>query len=165
MKILRWIDDNLELALASTCIILIAVFIFAQIIMRNVFKTGLSWSDEASRYLFVWCGALGIPYATKKNTHLRMDIIPNLIPKLTNPLEILSDISLLLISIVFMKPGAELMGVLAKTNQLSAALRIPMSYMYFSMYFAFILTIIRLLQKYIVKIYQNFKDRREVTCK
>jgi TRAP-type C4-dicarboxylate transport system permease small subunit len=165
MKILRWIDDNLELALASICIILIAVFIFAQIIMRNVLKTGLSWSDEASRYLFVWCGALGIPYATKKNVHLRMDIIPNLIPKLTNPLEILSDISLLLISIVFMKPGAELMNVLAKTNQLSAALRIPMSYMYFSMYFAFILSIIRLLEKYIIKIYQSFKDRREVTCK
>lgn len=165
MKILRWIDDNFELALASICIILIAVLIFAQIIMRNVFNTGLSWSDEASRYLFVWCGALGIPYATKRNVHLRMDIIPNLIPKLTKPFEVLSDISLLLISIVFMRPGAELMSVLARTNQLSAALRIPMSYMYFSMYFAFILTLIRLLQKYITRIYQNVKNRREVSCK
>ena len=150
MKALRWLDANLERILVCTILVLISVFMFAQIIMRNIFNNSIPWADEACRYLFVWSGGVGISYATKNNSHLRMDIVPHLFPKLNKPLNILSDLALIAVAIILIRGSIPLFAMLNRTNQLSAAMRLPMKYVYYSMLFGFGLSIVRIVQRYIL---------------
>lgn len=152
MKILRWLDDNFEKVLLCTALVLISVLMFSQIIMRNILRHSIPWSDEACRYLFVWCGGLGISYATKNGAHLRMDILPTLMPSLAKPLNILADLALAAVAVTLIWGSLPFMANLERTGQLSATLRMPMKYLYASMLVGFGLTLIRLFQRYLLMI-------------
>ena len=150
MKALRWLDANLEKIMVCIILVLISVFMFAQILMRNLLNYSIPWADEACRYLFVWSGGVGISYATKNNSHLRMDIVPHLFPKLDKPLTILADLALVAVAIILIRGSLPLFTMLNKTNQLSAAMRLPMKFVYSSMFVGFGLSIVRIMQRYIL---------------
>ena len=43
--------------------------------MRTVFKNSLTWSEELSRYIFIWQIWLGASTALKYNEHIRVTLI------------------------------------------------------------------------------------------
>lgn len=45
--------------LASTAMAIIVIIVFANVFMRYVLNTGLTWSDEVSIDLFIWFIFLG----------------------------------------------------------------------------------------------------------
>jgi TRAP-type C4-dicarboxylate transport system permease small subunit len=47
----------------------------AQIILRNLFDSGLSWSDPLLRVLVLWVGMLGAMIATQQDKHIRIDLL------------------------------------------------------------------------------------------
>lgn len=149
MKVLKWLDEHFEEALIAVIICVISCLMMMQIILRSFFHSSLPWSDEACRYLFIWAGALGIPFATRKEAHLRMDILPNLIKPLEKPLLVFCDIALLVVAVIMILPGQGVLVQLAKMNQTSAAMNIPMYFIYASMWIGLILTILRIVEKYI----------------
>lgn len=57
------------------------ILVFGNVIMRYIFDSGIIWSEEMSRYLFVWLVFLGATISFKENRHLGVDIITNLLPK------------------------------------------------------------------------------------
>lgn len=149
MKAFKWLDDHFEEALISVIVCIVACLMMAQIILRGVFKTSLTWSDETCRYLFIWAAALGISFATKNRAHLRMDILPNMVKKLQVPLEVLCDLALLALSVYLMKPGYGVLVMLAKTGQKAASTHVPMYWVYTSMFVGFGLSILRIIERYI----------------
>jgi TRAP-type C4-dicarboxylate transport system permease small subunit len=52
-----------------------------QIILRNVFTSGLFWADEVLRHLVLWLGFLGASLATHEQRHLRMDVLARWMPE------------------------------------------------------------------------------------
>ena len=64
----------------------IAVFVgiflcvFAQVILRYVFNSPLTWSEELARYLFIWCAFLGWIIASRKGSHLAMTFVAERLP-------------------------------------------------------------------------------------
>lgn len=52
-----------------------------QVIMRNIFSSGLDWADVAVRHLVLWVGLLGASVAARKNRHLSIDVASKFIPK------------------------------------------------------------------------------------
>ncbi len=54
--------------------------IFAQTISRYVFESSIWWSEEISRYLFIWLIMLGVNVAICQNDMLRLEIIDMLLP-------------------------------------------------------------------------------------
>ena len=42
---------------------------FLQIVLRNVFSSGISWGDPLVRYLVLWVGFIGASLATKESKH------------------------------------------------------------------------------------------------
>ncbi len=52
----------------------------AQIILRNLFDSGLSWSDPLLRVLVLWVGMLGAMIATQQDKHIRIDLLTRYIP-------------------------------------------------------------------------------------
>lgn len=159
MKILRWLDDYLEEVLISVIICVIACLMLLQIILRGIFRSSLTWSDEACRYLFIWSAALGISFATKNGAHLRMDILPNIVKKLQTPLLVMCDLALLAFSLYLMQPGYAVLKQLAASGQKAASTHIPMYVVYTSMFVGFGLTILRIVERYIKLAVRKFSKK------
>jgi len=83
----RWertdeIIDGIEqilLVILLSCMILIA---FLQIVLRNLFFTGLSWGDPLVRNLVLWVGFIGAALATKEGKHINIDVFSRWMPTL-----------------------------------------------------------------------------------
>ncbi len=160
MKVLKWIDKNLEEMLIAFTIVVIAVVMFMQFTFR-LFGSSLTWSEEVSRYMFVWSVGLGISFATKNNKHLRMDVIPQLVPKIAPYFDLISDLSVLVVSVWMLVPGYTTLSMLAKGTQVGATTGVPMWIIYLSMYVGFVLSIIRLAQKYGKKLIARIKSQKK----
>jgi len=57
------------------------VAVFLQVIFRYVVNNPLNWSEELSRYVFVWACMLGASIGMKKKAHYGLDAIFKLISK------------------------------------------------------------------------------------
>lgn len=65
MKIIRWLDDNLEEALLIALLVTMTLLMGLQVFSRYILNASLSWSEELTRYLFIWSGFLSISYCIK----------------------------------------------------------------------------------------------------
>jgi len=152
MKFLKWLDDHFEEILMMLALWGIVGVMFAQVIMRYVFKNSLSFAEELSRYFFIWMAFLGISYAVKGNSHIRIDILETIFPVLKKPLEIIGDVVLLAFCVYMLQPSYNIITKLISTNQTSPAMEAPMWIVYLSLLVGFCLTIFRIVQKYILKV-------------
>ena len=67
--------EKIEKFVASVCVILMAVLVFANVVARKVFDDSLVFSDEMSTYLFVLMSFMGAAIAARRNAHLGLSII------------------------------------------------------------------------------------------
>jgi TRAP-type C4-dicarboxylate transport system permease small subunit len=58
------------------------VIAFFQIVLRNVFSTGLAWGDPLVRNLVLWIGFIGAALATKEGKHINIDVVSRWMPLL-----------------------------------------------------------------------------------
>lgn len=70
-RVLLAIEDGL-LTTALTATLLLAI---GQILLRNIWHTGISWADPSLRVLILWIALLGAMAATRDGNHIKMDII------------------------------------------------------------------------------------------
>ena len=68
---LHRIEDALLVALLGLMILLAT----AQILLRNFFDSGLIWADPLLRVGVLWLGLLGATVATRRNKHIRIDLL------------------------------------------------------------------------------------------
>ncbi|UJH89894.1 TRAP transporter small permease [Antarcticibacterium sp. 1MA-6-2] len=111
---------------------LIVTAVLWQVFSRYVLQSPSSVTEEIARYLLIWIGILGAAYASGQQAHLAIDILP---PKL-NPsnrikLRIVINILIILFSLtVLVIGGGNLVYVNHILGQSSAALHLPLSYVY-----------------------------------
>ena len=70
--------ENAALVVLLGSLILLAV---AQIVLREVFGTGLFWADEVVKLLVLWLALVGSIAATRDNRHIRIDALSHLLPE------------------------------------------------------------------------------------
>lgn len=63
--------------LLSTMVILACM----QILLRDIFSSGLIWADPLLRYLVLWSGLIGAAIATRQGKHIAIDVASHLIPE------------------------------------------------------------------------------------
>ena len=73
---LRRIEDAV-LALLLSSLILIAG---SQILLRNLFSIGLSWTDELLRLLVLWLALVGAVAASRGDRHISIDVLSRFLP-------------------------------------------------------------------------------------
>ncbi|MDD6318069.1 MAG: TRAP transporter small permease [Succinatimonas hippei] len=153
MKILHWIDDYLEMAIGICLILTISVVLSIQVFMRYVVHESLSWSEELSRYMFIWLIYLGISYGAKVMRHIKIDAGLYMFPKRTRPyIVICGDLIFLIFSIVVVIYSLKLVNRQIKLEQVSPAIGIPMYLVYLAPAVGFFLTSIREVQTIIYRI-------------
>lgn len=77
---------SLEKYFLSIMLLTMLFLSFIQVILRDFFHTGLSWSDVVVRYMVLWIGFMGASLATKDDRHLRIDAFNKILPKKIIPL-------------------------------------------------------------------------------
>lgn len=111
---------------------LIVLAVLWQVISRYVLQSPSSLTEEIARFLLIWLGILGAAYASGQRSHLAIDILP---PKLnpTNRVRLRITINLLIILFslsVLVVGGGNLVYVNHVLGQSSAALHLPLSFVY-----------------------------------
>ena len=65
----------------SVAIFAMTLIIFLQVISRYIFNSPLVWSEELSRYLFVWISFLAIADAVRTKSHIALSILTDRMSK------------------------------------------------------------------------------------
>ena len=55
-------------------------FAVLQIILRNVFHSGIQWSDSFLRILVLWLGLIGAMIASRDGKHINIDLLSKYLP-------------------------------------------------------------------------------------
>jgi TRAP-type C4-dicarboxylate transport system permease small subunit len=73
-KIIDTFFKLLEL-LVVTCLVAMVIMVFGNVVLRYGFNSGISISDEMSRYCFIWLTYLGAMVAMRERGHLGVDTL------------------------------------------------------------------------------------------
>ncbi len=150
MKVVKWLDDHFEESIMMIFLIGMVVIMGIQVVMRRIFASSLAWPEELTRYLFIWMIGLGMSYSCKKGIHTRIDILEGFFPVLRKPFLIIDDLFFAAFCIYLMRPAISVIQKLISTWQTSPAMLMPMAFVYLSMLVGFILSLVRIAQKFIL---------------
>ncbi len=147
MKIIKKIDDNFEELLLMLLLTIMAMVMGIQVVARYVFNYSLTWSEEITRYMFVWSAFLSISYCIKKQISIKIEQIVSMLPtKLHAIFKIIEKLVMLVFFVYMIKYAYNFMQASVISGQISPACRIPMYFIQVAPLVGFILTIIRLIQ-------------------
>ena len=71
---------KMETVFNSLVLMIVLAVISAQIVMRYVFNRPLIWSEELSRYLYVWIAWIGCAYCVGTKSHISVPIFSERLP-------------------------------------------------------------------------------------
>ncbi|HEX9949412.1 MAG TPA: TRAP transporter small permease [Thermodesulfobacteriota bacterium] len=95
----RWervdaIIDRVEQTLISIFLSVMILIALLQIVLRNLFATGLTWGDPLVRNLVLWVGFIGAAIATREGKHISIDVVSQWVPSRRKVfLEVIIDVS------------------------------------------------------------------------
>jgi len=75
MKLLRWLDQNLEKYVITALTSVMTVALFCHVLFRFVLNLPLAWTDEVALTSLIWLCYFGCALATKNRANLKMEII------------------------------------------------------------------------------------------
>lgn len=103
-----------------------------QVVSRYVLSSPSSFTDELARYLLIWIGLLGGAYASGKGMHLAIDLLPTKLKgKSKSRLQIIiHTLILIFVLCTFVLGGLRLVYITYSLGQTSAAMQIPLAYVY-----------------------------------
>lgn len=80
-KLIRWVDVNFEAILMVVFFAAMIALVTVQVILRFLFKNGLSWGEEVARILFVWMAFSSFGYLSRNSRHVRVGFLTDKLPE------------------------------------------------------------------------------------
>lgn len=165
MKILRWLDDNLEETLLIILLVAMTLLMGVQVFSRYLLNASLSWSEELTRYLFIWSGFLSVSYCIKKWISIKIDQIINMFPKRIYVwMQLILNVILFVLFLYLTLHAWEYLQQCIASNQKSPALGLPMYYVQAAPLVGFFLAMIRASQQIIWEVsnIRHFHKTKEI---
>ena len=148
MKVLKFLDENLEKMLCVIFLALMSIIIVLQVFFRYVLNNSLSWSEELARYLFIWMIYVGISYGVKMDKHICVDAVYTFMTKsIKRGYAIVAYVLFLIFAVAIIYYGILVVGMQISSGQVSPAMGLPMQYVYAAPVVGMVLTVVRLVQK------------------
>ena len=159
MKIIKWLDDNFEEFILVILLLAMTLIMGIQVFTRYLLGNSLAWSEEITRYLFIWSGFISVSKKKKKCISIKIEQFISIFPKRGKAMIKLVNHTIAIKLFLFLIPYAYLyLKSAVVSGQTSPACGIPMYYIQAAPLFSFILVSIRLIQRWI----EELKFIREV---
>ena len=151
-KIWKWLDHYLEESILTVLLLGMALIMGIQVFSRFVLKESLSWTEELTRYLFIWSGFLSVSYCTKRCISIKIEQFVAQFSRRTKAIIKVVNHTCELAFFFYMIPFAwSYMMSAVESGQVSPALSIPMYYVQAAPFVAFVLVAFRILQRWIIE--------------
>lgn len=126
---------KIENSICCTLMVVMSLIVFLQIICRFC-KFPLVWSEELSRFMFIWLIYISVCVATRRESHLSVDILPLLVKKAKGQIaiKIISNILSMGFFIYVAYFGVGVIQKLIARPQVSAAMQLNMIWAYLGPY-------------------------------
>jgi TRAP-type C4-dicarboxylate transport system permease small subunit len=152
-RLLHILDDKFEEYFLVGTLFFSVILIFAQVVMRYVFRNSVFWSEELARYLFVWQAWVASSFATKHSKHINLDIVINLCrPRAKEALFWLAHVIWLSFALYITWKSAGLTNTIFSRKTVSAAMQIRMGWVYLAVPFGCAMMSLRLIQNMAAKL-------------
>ncbi len=163
MTIAKKIWDHFEEYTVVTMLAISACLIMLQVIMRYVLQNSLSWSEELAKYMFIWEVWLGVAYATKRKSQLRITVLRDRLNSNKLPFKLIEIVVMILwfcFGLFLIVVGFDMCMHVAALHQRSSALRIPMQYVYLGIPVGALLMNIRLVEIFVPFVLEIFRNKK-----
>lgn len=131
-KIVPTVKKVTETAIDWLSVVLLSgIFILglAQVIWRWILNNPIVWSEELIQLTYVWICYLGWAIATRKDSHIRITALLNMMPQgVQKWLQAFCHVLVIVFSILMIRYGINLIGVGAKRTAVSIALNYGVVY-------------------------------------
>ncbi|SMO94312.1 TRAP transporter small permease [Gracilimonas mengyeensis] len=124
-------DRFLEYFLAFLMAVML-ISVSWQVISRYLLGDASSFTDELARYMLIWVGMLGGAYAAGQRMHLAIDLLPSKLKgKSKYRLAIVINLLIIFFALVTLViGGSRLVYITYSLGQTSAAMQIPIAFVY-----------------------------------
>ena len=120
---------SLETYAVGGLVVTVSVVVLLQVLMRYLFAYPNPWSEEVSRFCFIWMSMLGASLAVEHRAHFGFDqLTKGLAPRAKNAVEMFSAAVVLMFSVVLVATGIALMSL--TIGERSSALNLPIALVY-----------------------------------
>lgn len=149
---IKWLDKNFEEFILTILLFLMTIIMGIQVFSRYILGHSLTWSEELTRYLFIWSSFLSISYCTRKCISIKIE---QFLHKFSTKDQILLKIVNHLIEItlfLYLIPAAFLyVKAAVVSEQVSPALGIPMYLIQIAPLVGFSLVVLRIIQRIFIE--------------
>jgi TRAP-type C4-dicarboxylate transport system permease small subunit len=149
MKILKWLDENAEEFLLLIFLVIMVLTMGVQVLMRYLLNYSLTWSEELTRYLFVWSAFISIGYCTKHRSSIKLEQMLTYLPNtLAQIIRLISKVVMFVFFIYVLQSAVAVVQTTYASGQVSSALGLPVYLVQLSTVVGFALAIVRIIQSF-----------------
>lgn len=131
---MRNLKQRIDRVLAWAVILImgtLVVDVLWQVFTRFVLRDPSSYTEELARFLLIWVGLLGAAYVAGQRRHLAVDLLPGaLTGTRRRALDRLIQALAFVFALALVVGGSRLVWVTLVLGQSSAALGVPLGYVY-----------------------------------
>lgn len=127
-KVSKYLERLLNIFMAAALGMMV-ILVFGNVVLRYLFNSGITWSEEMSRYLFIWLTFLGAIGAFKSKEHLGVDMLVRRLPKRAKKVVlVISD--LLMLFVLFLVLEGSWKMTMINMDSKAPATGLPLSFVY-----------------------------------
>ena len=151
MTALRWLERHFEELICCSCLAIIAVAVFSQVIARYVFEIALHWTEETAAICMVWAVYMGASLCVRERFHIRIMVAVQALPTGFGRIVIFAADALWAFFCIFMvRVSWDYLAVFWRFPEVSPSLGINQFYPQTIIMIGYVLILTRLIQTYVL---------------
>jgi len=160
-KCIKYLFNNIEEILLIFFFSVMCICMFLQLTSRYFFNSPLFFTEEVSRFSYIWMAFIGVSYAIMKNSHIRVEMFTQSLPfRVRSLIKILINVICILLFICAIVWGVHFANFTKVIK--SPALQISKIYVAIAIPIGFTLSLIRSL-KLIVEEIKQYRSLKKVS--
>lgn len=150
MSALKWLERHFEELICCTCLAVISIAVFAQVVARYVFEVALHWTEETAVMCMVWAVYMGASLCVRERFHIRIMVAVQALPTGIGRVVIfIADIFWAFFCLFMLRISWDYLAVFWRFTETSPSLGINQFYPQTILVIGYALMLIRLVQTYV----------------
>lgn len=144
--------NNFELYVANIALALMVFMLALQAVARYILQVGIPWTEELSRFSFIFFVYITASLAVMRGTHIRVTILTDHLPAgVKKVVDFVGNILQIVFFLTAAGAGMSLVSDMVEYPTFSTSLLLPLYYIYFIIPFSYFMMAVRLIQRMVCK--------------